>query len=491
MSKKHQLSNLFKNKGIDMIKILTVICMLALSGCTLTPDSTTINTDKLNLSIQERMSYRRAIEAVVWGMPAANYDIMLQEARAFGLTSNQIVFWSRPSNWKNQLLTPNPNTIYLLPFIDTSKVGPMVLEIPPAKGGIILGAIDDVWQVPLVDVGPAGKDEGKGGKYLILPPKFKGKIPKGYIVIKSSSFQTYALLRSIYTNSSDAEIAKAVKYAKRIKLYPLSQAGKVETTKFIDAFGKEFDANIPYDFRFFESLNRVVQAEDWLTRDKAMIDTLKSIGIEKGKPFNVDARQKKILNMAISEAHIWMDAQYDAGFSNVFNKGNHWALPVFPDMYPQARVGYTDINTYPVDARAVTYTFVFYAPKDLGKQSFYFYALSDSNGKDLEGRNTYRLHVPANVPVKQFWSMVLYDRETHGLIRNMASSSLASNMPQLKKNKDGSVDIWFGPKAPAGKESNWIPTNPNDRFDTLFRFYGPKQELFNKTWILPDIELVK
>ena len=219
-----------------------------------------------------------------------------------------------------------------------------------------------------------------------------------------------------------------------------------------------------------------------------MIETLKSIGIVKGKPFDPDEQTQKILKDAIAEAHAWIDAQYDAGFSTPFNEGKRWALPIFPDFLPEAQVGYTSPDTYPVDARGVTYSFVFFAPKNLGAGQFYFFAIKDKDGNDLDGRNTYRLRIPANAPVRQYWSVVLYDRVTHALIRDTQSSSLASNMPNLQKNTDGTVDLWFGPRSPEGRESNWIPTKADGRFEALFRFYGPEQSLFDKTWVLPDIE---
>ena len=157
-------------------------------------------------------------------MPAVNYDRMFEAARAAGAGPNQIVYWSRPISWLNQTLTPNPNTIYLMPFIDTTSVGPMVLEIPPAEGGAIVGSLMDVWQVPIEDVGIAGVDKGQGGKYLILPPDNEGSVPDGYIPMPSPTYQTYALLRSNVADASDAGIAKSVEYARQIKLYPLSQA---------------------------------------------------------------------------------------------------------------------------------------------------------------------------------------------------------------------------------------------------------------------------
>jgi hypothetical protein len=167
---------------------------------------------------------RRAVEAVIWGMPAVNYDLMYQEMLKLGGRPNQIVYWSRLPDWKNQTLTPNPDVIYLMPFFNTKDAGPLVLEIPPADDGVINGTIMDAWQVPLEDVGPAGVDKGKGGKYLILPPGHQGAAPDGYIALSSANYQGYALLRSILRSGSDADVAKAVDYAKRIKLYSLSQA---------------------------------------------------------------------------------------------------------------------------------------------------------------------------------------------------------------------------------------------------------------------------
>jgi hypothetical protein len=158
--------------------------------------------------------------------------------------------------------------IYLKPFFNTKEVGPMVLEIPPAQGGSITGTIMDAWQAALEDVGPAGLDKGTGGKYVILPPGYRNKTPDGYIVLPSMAYQGYALLRSILQSGSDADVAKAVAYAKRIKLYPLSQADNPPLPTFVDAIDVVHDATIPYDVRFSQSLNRVVQIEPWLTRDR-------------------------------------------------------------------------------------------------------------------------------------------------------------------------------------------------------------------------------
>lgn len=444
--------------------------------------------------LAKRTIHRRAVEAVIWGMPAVNFDRMYQamvhDANA-GEGSNKIVYWSRPSSWKNQTLTPNPDTIYLMPFFNTKDVGPVVLEIPPADNGSITGSVDDCWQTAIEDVGPAGVDKGKGGKYLILPPGHKDQVPDGYIPMQSETYQSYALLRSNLKSTSEADIAKAVAYGKRIKVYLLSQAAHPPDTQFIDAIDVVFDSTIPYNVRFFESLSRVVQIEPWLQRDRAMIDPLKSIGIEKGKPFNPDAATQEVLKQAALEAHAWFQPLYEQVIVPPFNEGKHWALPVSPEFAKGIQSGYADPNSYPTDARGLSYFFAFFSAKHLGTGQYYLLTMKDSQGNFLNGAQTYRLNVPANAPVKLYWSAVVYDGNTHALIRNTKWSSRSSQTSGLQKNADGSADIYFGPKAPSGNESNWIPTSANGRFEVLFRFYGPEKPLFDKTWVLNDIEITK
>ena len=135
--------------------------------------------------IADRTLHRRAIEAVIWGMPAVNFELMRRQVVKLGGAANQVVFWSRPVGWKNQTLTPNPDTIYFMPFFNTKDVGPVVMEIPPADTGAIVGSVDDCWQTAIEDVGTAGVDKGEGGKYLILPPDDEGAVPDGYIAMPS------------------------------------------------------------------------------------------------------------------------------------------------------------------------------------------------------------------------------------------------------------------------------------------------------------------
>ena len=195
----------------------------------------TLSNMKTNYSaddLADRAMERRAVEAAIWGMPAVNYHLMYQEmVRKFKGGFNQVLYWSRLLDWKNQTLTPNPDVIYLMPFFNTKDVGPVVLEIPPADDGLFNGSIMNYWQAAIEDVGPGGVDKGKGGKYLFLPPGYdRAKVPDGYIAMPSDTYQGYALLRSVLKSGSDADVAKAVDYSKRIKLYPLSQAANPPAT---------------------------------------------------------------------------------------------------------------------------------------------------------------------------------------------------------------------------------------------------------------------
>ncbi len=446
--------------------------------------------------LAHRTVERRAVEAVIWGVPAVNFDRMYQamvhDAHA-GEGSNKVVYWSRLFNWKNQTLTPNPDSIYVMPFFNTKDTGPMVLEIPPAGAdGSITGSIDDCWQTAIADVGPAGTDAGKGGKYLLLPPGYKGKAPSGYIPLETYNYEGYALLRSILKSNSPADVASAVAYGKRVKLYPLSQAAQPPETQFVDAIDVVYDATIPWDMRYFESLNRMVQMEPWLTRDKAMIDQLRSIGIEKGKPFHPDAATQDTLGLAITEAHAWLANNYEANyFPPPFYPGGHWFLPASREVVEGLSTFYANPDTYPIDSRGTAYSLGFFSAKHFGAGQAYLMTFKDKNGSKLSGSAIYRLNVPANAPVRQYWSATVYDRETHALIRNARWPSRSSQTPGLQKNSDGSVDIYFGPKAPDGKESNWVPTNANSGFEVLFRLYGPEKAFAEKTWKLSDIEKVK
>ncbi len=470
-----------------------LLCLAPLAGCSSTPATGSADSARLsNDQLAERTVHRRAVEAVIWGMPVVNYDLMLQEmlAKTPGKV-NEVIYWGKPLDWKNQTLTPNPDTLYFMAFFNTKDVGPIVIEIPPAgDGGSLNANFCNVWQVPLEDAGLLGVDRGKGLKLLMLPPDYKDRTPDGYIPLQPGTWQSYALIRSNLKSHDAGDVSKSIAYGKQVKVYPLSKSAAPGETTFTDVKDVDFDSTIKYDATFYERLNRIVQAEPWLDRDRTMIDPLKTIGIEKGKPFAPDAGTTKQLVAGVQEARAELYARYDAGLPAFF-EGTHWTFPAPQDMIRAAQANFAEPNEYPVDSRGLAYSYAFIAIKRLGAGQFYLLCIKDKAGRSLDGGKTYQLHVPPNAPVEQYWSVTAYDRETHALIKHMSRASRASNNTQVQKNADGSVDLYFGAKAPAGKESNWVPTDPQREFELMFRAYGPTKAFFDKAWKLSDVEELK
>lgn len=296
------------------------------------------------------------------------------------------------------------------------------------------------------------------------------------------------LLRANFKSHSVSDVAASIAYGKRMKVYPFLAAAHPPETVFTDVKDIEFDSTIKYDSSFFDHVNHIVQSEPWLDRDRVMIGQLASLGIEKGKPYQPTEQLKSTLNSAAQDARAFLYAKYDAGFPPFFSSASHWLYPAYPELIKAVQASYSDVNTYPVDDRAAAYTYAFIGLKRLGAGQMYLISIKDKGGNAFDGSKNYRLVVPANAPVKQYWSVTAYDREIHTLIKGMQRASRSSQIPELAKNPDGSIDIFIGPKAPADKDNNWIPTDANRKFELMFRAYGPTEALFQKAWVLPDVE---
>src|SRR5215475_12337603 len=281
--------------------------------------------------LARRAQERRAVEAVIWGMPAVNTELMYDQMVKAGGKPGEIIYWGKPLDWHNQTLTPNPDTLYFMGFYDTKADGPMAVEIPPASDdGSLNGNFVTLWQTSLEDAGLLGVDKGKGVKFVLTPPHYSGKVPVGFDQLPSDTYTGYFLVRSNLKSHADADVQKSIAYAKRVKFYPLSQIGNPPATVFTDVKDATFDSTIKYDLSFFTLLDRVVQSEAWMDRDRAIIDQLRSLGIEKGKPFNPDENTKKALAAGIGDARDWLAAKYDAGFPPFF-EGTHWTSPGIPE----------------------------------------------------------------------------------------------------------------------------------------------------------------
>jgi hypothetical protein len=439
--------------------------------------------------LTERTLHRRAVEAAIWGMPIVSVDAMRQAfVRDAGAKYGDIGYFSKPADWKFQTTTPNASSLYVY-FNFNTKDGPIVLDFPAAVEAGLFGTLLDAWQVPLVDVGPKGEDQGKGGKYLLLPPDFKGALPAGYIPVRSATYNGYALFRAIPATSSDEDLAKAIGLVKKQRLYPLAKAANPPDQRFIDLFGKNFEGIVDYDERFFDRLASMVNEEPVQIRDLVAMGQIRTLGIEKGKDFKPDAATKTILKTAVREAHAgFMQGTLDY---DPWWPGTRWGL--LKTLGAASKSGFTfqTADRLDVDARGTIYFMAFAPPRKLGEATFYIVASYDGQGKSLEGANSYKLHIPAKVPAKQFWAVTIYDSETAGFLRDSPRVGLDSFDQKMKQNGDGSVDVYFGPKAPAGKEANWVSTTPGKQWFAMFRFYGPEKALFEKWWKMTDIEKVK
>jgi hypothetical protein len=449
-------------------------------------------TEETARKLFDEMDYQRAVQAYLWAYPAVSFEsIRSATKRDLGADLNDLVIADNYADPKGLWLTANDTTIYALTNVDLGKSGPVVVEIPP---GAIVGLIDDFWQRSIADVGLPGPDGPKGGKFLLVPPGYKGDTPQtGYHVLKGTSNNYNVMIRGI-VQKGDKDAA--VQNVKRVKVYPLSASSNPKPNKFVSMSGKVMDTTPPTGMVFWERLSGFINNNPVQERDLFYMAMLKPLGLEKGKAFKPDQRQRKILEEAARLGDAMGRVMLFEGPERFRQRepfpGSkwHWVFQVNPvqqtDAYGQIdeRLHYTYGAIYTTPALGVM---------KAGPGGNYVQAFKDKDGKRFDGAKSYRLHVPANAPAEQFWSLTLYDTATRSMIQNPSNDSARSTLDKLKTNADGSLDLYFGPAgtAPAGLEANWIETVPGKGFYPMMRFYTPKAGLFDGTWKLPDVELMK
>jgi hypothetical protein len=435
----------------------------------------------------ERTLYRRAVESAVWGMPIVAFDAMRQAFVNAGAAYNDVVFLSKPADWRFQVATPNASSRYAYTHFNL-KDGPIVYEIPAAVGAGLYGSMNDAWQTPLADVGPAGDDQGNGGKYLLIPPDYTEPEPAGYFTVRFATYNGYSALRASPVSSSDADVTTALDLIKQIKLYPLSQASSPPPQRHIDIAGLVFDAIPRFDASFYGALARIVAEERVQTRDLVAMGYLHSLGIVDGSPFTPDAKTTIAFVRAIDEAHAtFMRAVVDG---ESYWPGSRW---IVPGTGASVKTAFTfeTADGLDVDDRATTFFLRCAPPKNPGAASVDVWGTRDAAGGLLRGDRTYRLRVPANVPVRLFWAVTVYDLETAGFFRESPRVEVNSYASSSRPNADGSIDVYFGPRPPAGNAANWVFTANGKPWIAAFRFYGPEKAVSDKRWVLPDIESVR
>jgi hypothetical protein len=435
-------------------------------------------------ALARRTLERRAVEAVIWGMPIVSFDAMRQAFfRDAGARYGDICYCSKPADWRLQLTSPNNSSYYVYLNLNTSD-GPVVLDVPPAEGAGLFGSVNDAWQRPLADIGPAGEDQGKGGKYLLLPPAYDQPVPEGYVPVRCDTFNAYSALRAIAATMEGVDVAKAIGLVNRLRCYPLADASRPLESRYIDITGVLFDGIVRFDDRFFDRLAGMIDEEPVQRHDFAIMGQLVTLGIEKGQPFAPGAATRKLLKSAAEEAHALLIEK--ATHVTPFWPGKQWGL--HGGVGKETHFSFVTDNRLAIDDRGTNFFVGCAPPVKLGAATFYLGTHKDSTGVLLDGSHTYHLHLPPNVPASQFWAVTVYDSETQAFIRQSPRQSIDSYDTNARKNPDGSLDVYFGPRVPRGKDANWLYTASGKPWWTFFRFYGPQEAVLDKTWQLPDIE---
>ncbi|AOX99333.1 DUF1254 domain-containing protein [Jeongeupia sp. USM3] len=439
-----------------------------------------------------QVKYQRAFEVALWALPAvAIYRFRSAAFDDLGLKDNDIIAYSTPATPKLEAITANSTTPYITAFADLKKE-PVVLELPPAgPDGSLYGQVVDAWQLTIADVGPSGLDKGKGGKYLFTPPGYAGTVPKGYIQVKSPSYRIALAFRSVIAKGKTAKDAYA--YSKHLKMYNLSQSANPPKQRFVDPANERY-ATLPfYDERYFNDVYDIFTYEPSSPDYKVIMGMLSTLGIERGKPFNPDETTKKAMRQAAVDAWAYLQSRFDnLPQEAMIWPDRHYASLLLPDK--NKKFTYDDGDRIAIDMRAMMYFWCTYVPKEVSDKppTAYLMALRDKNGDALAAGKTYKVTVPANMPVKQFWAVTVYDRATNSFIYTKSNRTTLSSydLPKMKKNADGSVTLYVGPAAPAGEEANWIPTEGKRPLPAV-RLYGPTEEFNNKSFKMPDFELVR
>ena len=438
--------------------------------------------------VYDNLDLQRATQAFLSTIQIASMYAMEEGMREFGPPNTTALLFEDLMDSKSLWLTPNTVSVYMASWLELGDE-PMVIETPPN----VLGFVDDAWFKYVADFGNAGPDKGKGGKFLIIPPGYEGEIPDGYHVAHSNTFGNWVIWRGFQVNGSTKPAVEATKST--FRMYPLSNKDNPPEMSFVNMSGK-FNSTIHrMDYGYWEEVNAQIQAEPIEGLDPEIRGLLASIGIEKGREFDPDDRMKAILTEAANIGSVTARA-----LTARPKDERHYLYPgegVWTNPFINGRYDFLIEGARLLDSRVYMH---FYATgitpamaiRNVGKGSQYAIAYLDKGGNALDGSKTYRIHLPPNVPAKDFWSFTLYDNQTRAMLQtDQRFPGLDNNKEGLKPNADGSYDIYFGPRAPEGWENNWIQTVPGKGWNTIFRLYGPLQSFYDKTWRPGDPELVQ
>lgn len=440
------------------------------------PDAATVE------KIYDNLDFMRGVDVFLNTLAPASLRANIVGLKSVGCDNYAAVIHEVRVDAKTLLLTPNTQTATLWAYMNLSE-GPLVLEIPPG----VLGLANDAWMRYIVDLGLVGPDMGKGGKYLFLPPGYDGAVPDGYFIARSDTFNVWLVARGFTVDGDTGPSVEAFKAHWRV--YPLGQASP-QAMKFINGSGLYFNTIHSTDYSFYEEINSVIQEEPAGSADPEILGQLAAIGIVKGKPFAPDARMKRILSEAatVGNATARVMSFKSRDPEMYFYEGKSWFTPFVGGSHEfiQNHVRLLDARTvFFYMATGITPAM---SAKIVGSGSQYAGATFDDKGNYFDGSNTYRLRLPPNVPVNKFWSIIPYDTQTRSVLQtDQRDTALSSDSGTVQSNADGSVDIFFSPTPPAGREGNWVQTVPGRGWFTILRLYGALDPWFDKSWRPEDI----
>jgi hypothetical protein len=460
-------------------------------------------------TLQAELIFQRATQTYLWAMPLLNTMGMRDGFdKSFGTGYNKMAIWEKRLDAQTKITTPNSDLIYGMVFVNLADTGPLVFEAPPKLQGILL----DMWQRPIPyddgkfsgDVGLPGPDGGAGGKFLILPPDYKGAVPtSGYYVCRSGTNNIFIFLRSFYQSLDN--IAPAVEVLKKSVLYPLNGKDGAQKMQFYDASGKPHDMLPRTDETAFRQLKYLVDTEGSHLAAPDWLGMLAGLGIRKDKPFEPDAKTRKLLTDAAATAYktsrviglqgttgdadlrVYGDRQW---VNPINNRNSRWPHSIV-DLGFNSSEGYRDLDAriwFFTDYYSISPGMVSMTP---GKGAFYMIAFNDSQGRPLTGKSSYKVKLPADIPAELFWSVTLYEAENASGLANGQPFPSLGKLNHPKQDADGGTTLYISPKAPQGEESNWLATVPGRGFFAILRLYAPAQAALDGTWKPGDIELVK
>lgn len=473
-------------------------------------DRPTAETAKL---LKDELLFQRASQVYLWALPVINLYGMKDGSEAkFGAGYHVLPAFKKRLDAKTLITTPNSDVIYALSYLDVGKDGPLVFEAPPGLQGMFL----DVWQRAITgptldgktylgDIGLPGPDKGKGGNFLILPPGYKGDVPEGYYVYRSETNNVFVFLRTFFQDPKD--LMHAVGLMEAVKIYPLGKKDAAQGMKCPDASGVPVNMLPRSDATAFEQLQRMLDSEVDSVADPDWRGTLASIGIVKGQPFKPDAATRAILDAAAKSAYkmsrVLGFEDEVGGVTYRLYKDRQWVNPFAagkgtdPKNYPyDVRWKFNDGGRTAIDQRSNFFTNYYSLTPGMaypspGAGAFYPITHKDKDGQYLTGGSNYRLHLPPNPPAKLFWSVTVYDAANSSGLDNGQPLPSLNSLDKPVLNADNSVDLYFGDKAPEGKEKNWLRTPKGKGYFVILRLYGPLEPALDRTWIPGDVEKVK